>query len=411
MRRVLTGVVLAMIAGVPLARATDQQSSEQIARGRYLATVGDCTACHTASGGQPFAGGKPIETPFGKLVTPNITPDVATGIGAWTDDDFYRAMHTGVAANGMHLYPAFPYTAFTHVTRADVLAIRAWLATLPPVRNKVQVNTLPFPFDVRASLIGWDALFFKPGTYAVDHSRSVEWNRGAYLVQGLGHCGACHTPRNTLGAEENSRLVQGGPLQGWYAPNLTGSAWNGLGGWSVDDVVSYLKTGANPHQLASGPMAEVITDSTSHWNEADLRAVAVYLKDLPPPSRPAKPQPVAAGDAPMQRGAAIYADECSACHTPNGAGISHLFPQLAGSPAVQQRGPQALAHVVLAGAKAVSTEGAVTGPAMPPFYWKLDDRQVADVLTYIRNAWGNAAPAVSVDEVASARERTKQPQP
>ncbi len=395
--------VAATVAGT--ARATDKQASEQIARGKYLAIVGDCAACHTARSDQPYAGGKPVETPFGKLVTPNITPDVQTGIGAWSDDEFYRAMHTGIGRNGMHLYPAFPYTSFTRVTREDVLAIRAWLATLPPVQNKVQVNTLPFPFDVRASLIGWDAMFFQPGTFTPDRGKSAEWNRGAYLVQGLGHCSDCHTPRNALGGEVNARFVQGGPVQGWYAPNLTANGWNGLGGWSVGDVVAYLKTGANAHQLSTGPMAEVVRDSTSHLTDSDLHAIAVYLKDLPASPQPHKPQPIKANDEAMRRGAAIYADACSACHGPNGSGISHLFPQLAGSPGVQQSGPQTLVRVVLAGTQAVATPGAPTGPAMPSFAWKLDDQQVADVLTYIRNAWGNAAPPVSADDVAGPRHR------
>ena len=406
MKKLLAGMALVAIM-MTAARAANQQAFGVIERGKYLAIVGDCAACHTARADQPYAGGKVVPTPFGKLVSPNITPDVQTGIGAWTDDDFYRAMHTGIARNGMHLYPAFPYTSYTRVTRADVLAIRAWLATLQPIHNKVQVNTLPFPFDIRASLIGWDALFFKEGTFTRDPTKTDEWNQGAYLVQGLGHCSDCHTPRNLLGGSQYSRYLQGGAVKGWFAPNLTASGWNGLGGWSVDDIVSYLKTGVNTHQLSSGPMAEVIRDSTSHMKQADLHAIAVYLKSLPAGGSTQKPKPIAASDSRMQRGAAIYADECSACHAPNGAGVPHLFPQLAASPGVQQRGVDSLTRVVLAGAAAVATPAAPTGPAMPSFAWKLSDQQVADVLTYIRNAWGNAAPPVSAGDVSQQRQQIR----
>jgi mono/diheme cytochrome c family protein len=402
----LAALFSAGLAGA--ACAADMQDTTLLERGRYLVDAGDCAACHTVPGGPDFAGGRKLETPFGNLVSPNLTPDQETGIGGWSDDEFYRAMHDGIGPGGIHLYPGFPYPSFTLATRADVLAIRAWLATLPPVRNAVVSNQLPFPFNVRASLTGWDALYFKRGEYQPDGSKTTEWNRGAYLVRGLGHCGLCHTPKTALGGDENANFVQGSPLQGWYAPNLTNAPREGLGGWSVDDVVAYLRNGANAHALASGPMAEVITLSTSRLTEADLHAVAIYLKDLP--AAPANSAtPIAADDPRMQRGAALYVDQCAACHTFSGNGASLLFPSLAGGASVQQRGAQSLIRVLLQGTRAAATQNAPTGPAMPGFWWKLNDEQIADVLTYVRNGWGNAASAVGASDVADARARLGAP--
>jgi mono/diheme cytochrome c family protein len=282
------------------------------------------------------------------------------------------------------------------------MAIRAFLNTVPAVANSVHSNTLPFPFNVRAAMIGWDDLFFKPGDWQDHADKSAEWNRGGYLVEGLGHCGACHTPKNTLGGDENSRHLQGYALQGWFAPDITGDKRVGVGAWSVDDIAEYLKNGANRFTTASGPMAEEISDSTSHWRPADLRAAATYLLDQPGPNQ-AAPQPVTAQDPAMQAGSAIYADECAACHTMGGTGIARMFPGLKASAFVQQTNPASLLHVVLNGTRAVSTAGAPTAPAMPAFDWKLSDAQVASVVTYIRNTWGNAAPAVSAEDVGSTR--------
>ena len=278
---VLAGALL--LAGNAAARAQnpDPQSFEVIAHGRYMATAADCTACHTAKGGQPFAGGGALETPFGTLLAPNITPDVATGIGGWTDDQFVNAVRAGIGHGGIHLYPAMPYTYYTKLTREDVIAIRAYLDTVQPVRNLVRANQLPFPFNQRETMVGWNELYFTPGELKPDPSKSAEWNRGAYLVAGAEHCGLCHTPKNALGGDENSHAMQGSVLQSWYAPNLTGSRRIGTGDWTVDDITLYLKTGRNRYDIASGPMADAVTHSTSHLTDADLRAIAVYLKDLP----------------------------------------------------------------------------------------------------------------------------------
>lgn len=241
------------------AGAVDPQEFGQIERGRYLAIAGDCAACHTVTGNdQRYAGGRPIETPFGTIVSPNITPDLETGIGAWSDEAFLNAMAKGMRADGNHLYPAMPYTYYTKVTREDALAIRAYLRTISAVRNAVRANQLPFPFDVRTGMEAWNALYFSPGTFEPVVGKSPEWNRGAYLAEGLMHCGLCHTPKTTLGGDETKRKLQGYVLQGWFAPNITNDDHVGLGSWSIEDIVAYLKTGHNRTAAAAGPMAEEV---------------------------------------------------------------------------------------------------------------------------------------------------------
>jgi mono/diheme cytochrome c family protein len=385
------------------AQDPDKQSFEMIEHGRYMAIAGDCTACHTAKGGQPFAGGGALETPFGTLLAPNITPDVETGIGGWNDDQFVDAVRNGIGHGGIHLYPAMPYTYYTKMFRADVIAIRAFLDTLQPVRNLVNANQLPFPFNQRETMLGWNALYFTPGEFKPDPGESAEWNRGAYLVEGAEHCGLCHTPKNAMGGDENGQAMQGSIVQNWYAPNLTGDRRSGIGDWTVEDIALYLKTGRNRYDMASGPMAEAVTHSTSQLTNADLRAIAVYLKDLLPAGG-APPQSVLAQDPAMQRGQAIYDNQCAACHTLGGEGIVGLFPRLSGAPVVQQSQATSLIRVVLEGSRAVATDEAPTGPAMPSFAWNLSDADVAAVVTYIRNNWGNAAPAVSASDVRSLRE-------
>ena len=378
-------------------------SWDVIERGRLLATAGDCIACHTAPGGQPFAGGRAIETPFGSVVTPNLTPDVATGLGAWSDETFLRALQTGIGRDGEHLYPAFPYPYYARVSREDLLSIRAFLATLQPVANAVERNRLDFPFDIRLTMAAWNSLYFEGGPFRPTQGKSAEWNRGAYLAEGLGHCGACHTAKTMLGGDKTSEALRGGVIQDWFAPALSGDLRTGLGAWSVEEVVEYLQTGRNARSAASGPMGEVIAYSTSKLPEADLRAMAVYLKDQPAGAAP--PAALAADDARMQAGRAIYEDNCAACHTNSGRGVARLFPALAGSAVVQSNEPTTLARVVLIGTQAVATDAAPTGPAMPAFGWKLSNDQIASVLSYIRNAWGNAAAPVAADDVGRLRRR------
>ncbi|HTW50865.1 MAG TPA: c-type cytochrome [Stellaceae bacterium] len=405
MRRVLAplaAAAMALASGVALGDNTGQDFS-QIERGRYLAAAGDCAGCHTKPGGKNFAGGLPVATPFGIVISPNITPDRETGIGLWSNDDFVRAMTEGIRRDGANLYPAMPYVYYTKATRDDVLAIRAYLNTVPAVDNGVKADQLPFPLSVRTDMAAWNKLYFTPGEFQPISNKNAEWNRGAYLVEGLMHCGACHTPKNFAGGDEKGRPLQGYALQGWFAPDLTTDDRRGIGSWSAGDLAAYLKTGHNRFSAATGPMADVVTHSTSKMTDADLHAVATYLKDQAPPNEKA-PQPVAASDPAMKMGAAIYADECSACHTPNGKGIANLFPSLAGSPNVQSTDPTSAIRIVLAGTQSVATDRAPTAPAMPAFGDTLDNREVAAVLTYIRNAWGNAAPLVSAGDIARHRD-------
>jgi mono/diheme cytochrome c family protein len=383
----------------------DPQDFGQIERGRYLAIAGDCASCHTVPGsGQPFAGGRPIETPFGVVVGANITPDPETGIGAWSDEAFVRALREGKRNDGQLLYPAMPYPYYAKLSESDALAIRAYLNTVKPVRNAVVSNKLPFPFDVREGMTAWNALYFRSGEFKPDPTKSGEWNRGAYLVEGLGHCGACHTPKTQLGGDDRGRAFQGYALQGWFAPNITNDNERGLGGWSVSDIAAYLKAGHNAAAAATGIMGEEITLSSSQMTDADLAAIATYLKDLPGQAA-APPAAVSASDPKMVAGAAIYADACSACHGMDGKGVPFLFPSLAESPNVRSADPASLIRVLVEGARSVATAGEPTGPGMPSFAWKLSDDQAAAVLTYIRNSWGASAPAVDPREVEQARAR------
>src|SRR5579871_1305078 len=353
-------------------RSTDSQDFGQIERGHYLTIVGSCMTCHTVPGGREYAGGRPIETPFGLIVSPNITPDPDSGIGAWTDDEFISALTKGRGRHGTYLYPAMPYPYMTKTTREDALAIRAYLKTLPAVRNEVKSNQLPFPFNIRLGMAAWDALFFKPGAFKPVDGKSPEWNRGAYLAEGLMHCGACHTPKNVLGGDKTSEKLRGYALQGWFAPNITNDDRKGLGKWSVDDIVSYLKTGHNRASAATGLMSEVVSIASSKMSDADLKAIAVYLKDQPGAnaSTPASPDAKV-----MTMGGKIYADECSGCHTPDGKGVSQMIPSLNSSAAVQSDDPTSLLRVVLRGARSVGTDKVPTAAAMPAFGWLLTDEQ------------------------------------
>jgi mono/diheme cytochrome c family protein len=403
MKQSLASAAVLLLSFTGVASAQDPQSFDRVEKGRYLSVLGDCAGCHTAQGGQPFAGGLALDTPFGKLVAPNITPDRDTGIGNMSDDDFVAALHDGRGHNGKRLYPAMPYPAYTRMSRDDILAMRSYFKTIQPVNNAVESNQLPFPFNIRLAMAFWNWLNFTPGRFQPNPQKSAEWNRGAYLVEGPAHCGTCHTPKTALGGDKTATPLAGATLQGWFAPNITANTHNGIGGWSKDDLVAYLKTGANQYTLASGPMSEAVTHSTSQMTDADLAAIATYLKDSGVPSDGAKPTPVAASDKVMRVGEAIYKDSCAACHKDNGSGEPHLFPKLAGSALVQSNDPTTLAHVVLNGARAASTAGAPTAPAMPSFDWRLKDDQVAAVLTYIRNSWGNAAAPVPASAVATQR--------
>jgi mono/diheme cytochrome c family protein len=397
------GIALAALIAADRAIA-DPDNYVSVMRGRALVTAGDCIACHTAVGGTPFAGGFVLRTPFGSIITPNITPDDATGIGRWSKDNFARAMHEGRRPDGAYLYPALPYPYYTKVTRRDTDAIYDYLRTLAPVSNSVNRNTLPFPFNIRTAMLGWNTLFFDPGFFVPDAKRSEEFNRGAYLVEGLGHCGACHTPMNAFGANKADRYLQGNEIDNWIAPNITNDDQAGLGKWSVAEIVQYLQTGQARGSLAGGPMKDVIENSTSKMSDADLKAMAVYLKERGAAGS-AVPTPLPATDPQMRIGEAIFVDTCSACHTRAGTGIEHVFPRLAGNVITEQDDPTTLVRIILTGARAASTNAFPTAPAMPSLGYRLTDSEVAAVVTYIRNSWGNAASAVTANAVKAVRER------
>ena len=396
-------LVRGLLVAVPVAwMSAAEATPAQVQRGEYLATAGDCISCHTADGGQPFAGGYRINTPFGYLLAPNITPDPETGIGRWTPDDFYRALHEGVNKHGQDMYPAMPYDFYTRVTRADSDAIFAYLRTVKPVRNAVEVNHLRFPFNQRWTMAGWREIFFGEGTFKPDPTASASWNRGAYLVEGLGHCSACHSPRDVLGGIESRHEYTGAEIDGWFAPNISSNLHVGLGSWSAEDIATYLKTGVRKGQTtAFGPMSEVVHNSTSHLTDADLAAMADYLKTLPPesPLRSAKAVPPAS----QVRGASLYMDHCSACHQAKGRGMPGIFPPLAGNGAVIDRDPGNVLQAVLRGIP--MQDGYVP---MPSFASQLDDQEIADVANYVRTSWGNGAVA-NATAADVARLRTSVP--
>ena len=378
----------------------DGPNADLIRRGRYLASAGDCMSCHTRAGGHPFAGGLGLQTPFGIIYSSNITGDRATGIGGWTPAQFYRALHEGRRNDGGWLYPAMPYNHFTVMTRADTDAILAFLKTVPAEHYSQPADRLPFPLDIRLAMIGWNALNFSPHGFKSDPGQSAAWNRGAYLVQGPGHCGACHTAKTALGAEKDGHALQGGPVEHWFAPDLTGNPRTGLGRWSAADIVEYLRTGRNAHAGAIGQMAEVVTYSTSLLSDGDLNAIATYLKSLPASPDEATAAPAAAA---MKAGGAVFFDACTACHLVDGKGQPRMFPPLQGSAVAQQRDPTGVIRLILSGGRTAPTLTRPGFQTMPSFAWKLDDQQIADVATYVRNSWGNRAAPVDAKEVSKIR--------
>ena len=370
-------------------------------RGAYLAQVGNCAGCHTARGGQPYAGGLAVETPFGSVYASNLTPDAATGIGRWTRAEFWRAMHHGRSKDGRLLYPAFPYTSYTLVTRDDADALFAYLKSLPAVAQPSKPPTLRFPYNSQAALAVWRALFFKPDSYQADASQSADWNRGAYLTEGLGHCSACHAARNALGATDGLNLAGGLiPVQNWYAPSLIAPQEAGLQSWRIDDIKALFKTGMTAQASVNGPMAEVVLGSTQHWNDADLNAMAVYLKALPPsiaatPTLPGKT---------TERGSKLYEQHCAQCHGDDGKGVPNAYPALAGNRTVVIPQTANLVQMVLNGGYAPATQGNPRPFGMPPFVLVLNDTDIAAVLTHIRSSWGHQAGSVSAFDVGRVRD-------
>ncbi len=377
-------------------------------KGRYLVTIGNCQTCHTARDGQPFAGGLRFQTDFGVLYSTNITSDQETGIGRWSFEDFYRSMKHGVRPDGTHLYPAFPYTAFARLSDADIASIYLYTRTIEPTAAPAKANQLQFPYNLRFALRAWNKLFHSTEAYTYDPVRSAEWNRGAYLVQGIAHCGACHTPRNFLGAERNELALSGGTLidevssgkyREWSAVNLT-PAKTGLAYWSAKSIAAYLKQGQCEHAVVHGPMTEVVINSTRHLDDADVHAIARYLKEIPAAGeyrgRAPASQQLAAGEI-------TYTVHCGTCHLPTGLGDETMGVTLAGNAIVQAADPAALLNVILYGPRLPPPPFVSDRSRMKPFGKRLADEEIANLATYVRVNFGNQAGAVTPAQVARQR--------
>jgi mono/diheme cytochrome c family protein len=396
--RLLLGVFLASLMALPAL-------AQDAARGRYLSVLGDCGGCHTHAHGPPYAGGLPFHAQFGTVYSTNITPDRDTGIGTWTADQFYRALHEGVAADGHHLYPAFPYVYFNRITRKDSDDLYAFLKTLKAVHRPPTPNRLIFPFNLRAGLVLWNRLYPPHTGPETGSGQSAQWKRGEYLVNGLGHCGGCHTPKDLLFGDIQEKALAGGLVDNWYAANLTGNARTGLGTWSQADVARFLATGRNRYATAAGNMQEKVTLSTSHMSDADRIAIATYLKSLASKGSEPSPPPDAGQ---MKSGQALFASRCKTCHQPPGQpdqpapGPLPDYPKLGGDTLILGRDPTTVLRIILQGAESPVTPNERTTFSMPSFA-SLSDDQIADVATYIRNSWGNRAPAVSRRAVTRLR--------
>jgi mono/diheme cytochrome c family protein len=388
----------------------EQPLEETIKRGEYLAHAGDCIACHTKHDGQPFTGGLPMVTPFGTLYSPNITPDTQSGIGNWSADEFYNMLHTGRSRDGTLLYPAMPFPAYTRVTRQDSDAIFAYLSSLPPAHVPNRENELRFPYNNRSLLFGWRALYFREGEFKPDPARDAEWNRGAYLVAGLGHCGTCHTAINALGGSSDEQAFAGGliPMQNWYAPSLTLNMEAGLGGWPVEDIIDLLKAGTSKRGAVYGPMAEVVHNSLQYLTDVDVRAMAVYLKTLPEhqASSGAADKPHGAttvSASVLAKGSATYRTQCSSCHRTDGRGQPPAYPPLAQNQSIEMQSAVNAIRMVLNGGYPPQTAGNPRPYGMPPFAQIMSDDEIAAVVTYIRVSWGNRGAPVSASEVNALR--------
>ena len=391
---------------VKTGQATNE-ATKVIERGEYLARMGDCVACHSEPTGKPFAGGRAMATPFGNIYTSNITPDDDTGIGRWTSDDFYRMMHTGISREGTLLYPAMPFAQYTKVTREDCDAIFAYLQSLLPVKQKNRAHELKFPFNKRELLVGWRTLYFSEGEYKPDPSQNAQWNRGAYLVEGLGHCTMCHTAVNLLGGTKESKEFEGGmiPNQNWYAPSLTSNREAGLGDWSLKDIGDLLQVGVSHRATVYGPMAEVVYNSLQYMNDEDTAAMAVYLKALP--KRDADPMPPSSArlvqPGTMETGQRIYLKQCAVCHHSEGKGYPPHYPPLAGNQSITMASPVNSIRMVLNGGYPPGTKKNPRPHGMPPFSHLLKDDEVAAVVTYIRVAWNNTGTPVEPAQVNELR--------
>ena len=408
--RILGFLVLALVVGSS-ARAQQKAgpgSENILARGEYLARAGDCIACHTAPEGRIFAGGRAMPTPFGTLYSSNITPDRETGIGKWTAEDFYKAMHSGRFPDGGLMYPAMPFASYTKVTRADSQAIFAYLKSIPPVNQKNREHDLRFPYNNRELILGWRTLFFTEGEYKPDPDKSAEWNRGAYLVEGLGHCGMCHSPINALGGTSQSDAFKGGliPMQNWYAPSLTSNREAGLGDWSIKDITDLLQTGVSTRGVVYGPMAEVVHNSLQYLSDEDTKAMAVYLKsiaELTSHPQASSTLPTTESSLLVSLGKTVYDARCGSCHGAHGEGKPPHWPPLANNQSIETESAVNPIRMVLNGGYPPGTEANPRPYGMPPFAGILSDNEVAAVVSYIRTAWGNRGAPVSAREANELR--------
>jgi mono/diheme cytochrome c family protein len=383
-------------------------AAEQVKRGQYLARAGNCMSCHTTRGGEEYAGGRAIATPFGNIYSSNITPDTETGIGKWTADDFWRALHNGKSKDGHFLYPAFPYPNYTKVSRDDADAIYAYFRTIAPVRQANKEHELRFPYNQRILLAFWRTLYFTPGEFEADPKASLQLNRGAYLVQGLGHCAACHTARNALGGTVAEGNLTGGmiPMQNWYASSLTSNSGSGIGTWSVKDIADLLQTGVSRQGAVFGPMSEVVSGSLQHLSQDDINAMADYLKSIPrTDGEPIQQAAHAPGneEATLRQGAKLYEQLCVECHKADGKGVPPAYPSLAGNQSLSANSALNPIRIVLNGGYPPSTAGNPRPYGMPPFGSTLNDDDIAAVVSYIRTNWGNKGALVSPIEVARSR--------
>jgi mono/diheme cytochrome c family protein len=392
-----------------------EATAAQIEHGKYLARMGNCEGCHTARGGEAYAGGRAVDTPFGAIYASNLTPDKDTGIGAWSAGAFYRSLRDGRSRDGRMLYPAFPYPNMTLTTREDSDAIYAYLMNrVKPVAATNIPNTLSFPVNNQFALAAWRLLYFKPGKFQPEPTQSAVWNRGAYLVQGLAHCGACHSTRNALGAPVAGHAYDGAMMPGndWYAPSLTAASEASVADWDLARIAKWLKDGATPGASALGPMAEVIFQSTQYANNADLLAMATYLKALPS-VEPARVSNALAKLITQRKndgvGATLYAKHCVSCHGENGEGKVNAFPPLAGNRAVTMANATNVISIIIKGGFAPATSGNPRPHGMPPYYHLLSDSDIAQLATHIRSSWGNAASAVTELDMVKYRDGLRGP--
>ena len=395
------------------------------ARGAYVATLGDCAGCHTAPGGRALAGGQPFPTPVGVIYASNITPDPVHGIGRYSFKDFARLMRQGVRPDGVRVYPAMPYTAYAKVSDEDLQDLFAYLTrSVAPASTDNRKGDAPWPLSLRWPLALWNMAFHQDRRFVPDPGQGPAWNRGAYLVQGLAHCGTCHTPRGLAFEEKEvdgrtNQFLSSSRLDGHSPINLRGDPGDGLGRWSTAEIVELLATGRSPHSAAVGPMGEVVAASTQHNAQSDLAAIAAYLKSLSPAptqgratfaATPATLDEIMAGRQ-TSPGGRMFMDSCAACHRLSGGGEGRALPSLAGSSTVLAQYPDTLVTLILDGARAPGTEGAPSRTAMPPFGWRYDDREIAELATYVRQSWGNQAPAVTAGQVRAVRSHLKTGKP